>query len=80
MNVNKLQKKARKMELWSVGLCVFVGALSGLSNVKAKVFTPPNFYTYYIGVFFCMNYTLLLFKTCNKYYAFNLRAELFTDY
>lgn len=81
MNVNKLHKKIKKMELWSGVLSIFVAIISGVSYVEqAKVFSQPTFYTYYIGIFFSLNYTLILFKICNQFYAFHMRTELFTNH
>lgn len=81
MNISHMYRKIKRMQIVSCVLALIIGAISGWSYVSnSGVFSenPMQFYTYYSGIFFSLNYTLIIFKICNHYYALHLRAELFT--
>lgn len=80
-DVTGMHKKIRRMQLVSVIISLFVGVISCASYCSyTAVLNTVQFYTYYTGLFFSMNFALVIFKIFNHYYALHLRADLYTQH
>lgn len=81
MNVKRVHLKIRKMQHWSCIIAFVIAGVGNASNIAyTKLFAEIGFHTYYTGIFFGLNFTLVLFKISNYFYAFYLRMQLFSEY
>lgn len=79
MDVMNMHKRIKKVQLMSTFTSLFLAVISGISTYYyASLFSEVHFYTIYSGVFFSLNYTLIIFKVCINYYAMYLRVEMYT--
>lgn len=81
MDTDRLQQQVKQMQIWSAISCLVLAALSSVSYVYySEIFSRIQFSTYYTGVFFSLNYMLVVAKVCNHFYAYLLRLNLYCDH
>lgn len=82
LDVSGMHRRIKKMQMMSMWIAIIIGIVSAYSHALyskaiSPMFNDADFTGYYTGLFFGMNFTLVIFKICNHYFALSLRSELY---